>query len=95
MRRRPRSTYSGKEQVPDGATPLSVMLEAMNDECLPAKERHRIAKKLAPYFHPKLKPASGPVDMNLIVGDFEGEAESEAADHDRWVRQTLFNVEDW
>jgi hypothetical protein len=38
--------------------PLEYLLDAMNDERLTLMQRGAIAKKLAPYFHPKLKPIS-------------------------------------
>ncbi|NYG48503.1 hypothetical protein GGD67_005988 [Bradyrhizobium sp. IAR9] len=47
-------TMMGKEfAAPD---PLARLLEFMNDERLPPMTRVKIAAKIAPYFHPKLKP---------------------------------------
>jgi hypothetical protein len=37
-------------------TPLEYMFELMNDERLSPMESQTIARTLAPYFHPKLKP---------------------------------------
>jgi hypothetical protein len=38
--------------------PLEYLLAAMNDNGAPMKRRLAIAKKIAPYFHAKLKPIS-------------------------------------
>ncbi|MHC4052534.1 hypothetical protein [Bradyrhizobium sp. 25ACV] len=47
-------TMIGKDfAAPD---PLARLLEFMNDERLPRMTRERIAAKIAPYFHPKMKP---------------------------------------
>jgi hypothetical protein len=36
--------------------PLELLLALMDDERLPLMARAKIAAKIAPYFHPKLKP---------------------------------------
>ena len=48
----------GKIAVSGGGelTPLGYLFYLMNDETLPDRQRMAIAKKLAPYFHAKLKP---------------------------------------
>jgi hypothetical protein len=40
----------------DELTPLECLFNLMNDESLSRMPRQAIAERLAPYFHPKLKP---------------------------------------
>ncbi|MDD1518397.1 hypothetical protein DAA51_31095 [Bradyrhizobium sp. WBAH10] len=47
-------TMMGKDVA--ALDPLARLLELMNDERLPRMTREKIAAKIAPYFHPKLKP---------------------------------------
>jgi hypothetical protein len=64
-------------------TPIELLLDLMNDERLSHRQRDRIAKKLAPYFHPKLKSIP-PVSYDQTDEDAESAARREA------VRKNLF-----
>src|SRR5437660_203416 len=52
---RPSMTPTIRKEIA-ATDPLALLLEFMNDERLPRMARANIAAKIAPYFHPKLKP---------------------------------------
>jgi hypothetical protein len=75
-------------------TSIEILFELMNDETLPRMERQRIAVKLAPYFHPKLKrlrPGQVPYDYPFSRDDPTDnlDAESDAQQRER-IRKRLF-----
>ena len=76
-------------------TSIEILFELMNDETLPRMERQRIAVKLAPYFHPKLKrlrPGQVPYDYPFSRDDPTDnlDAESDAQQRER-IRKRLFD----
>ena len=75
-------------------TSIEILFELMNDETLPRMERQRIAVKLAPYFHPKLKrlrPGQVPYDYPFSRDDPTDnlDAESDVQQRER-IRKRLF-----
>ena len=75
-------------------TSIEILFELMNDETLPRMERQRIAVKLAPYFHPKLKrlrPGQVPYDYPFRRDEPTDnlDAESDAQQRER-IRKRLF-----
>jgi len=78
--------------------PLVYLLEAMNDERVPQMKRDRIAKKIAPYFHPRLKPmpaeqAAAHFESIDVEDGQEYEDEAIAARRES-IRRKLFNAFD-
>ena len=78
--------------------PLEHLLKAMNDERVPRMRRQAIARKIAPYFHPKLKPV--PPESAAYACASTGsenwaddEAERSAAERQR-IRNKRFKVFD-
>ena len=76
-------------------TSIEILFELMNDETLPRMERQRIAVKLAPYFHPKLKrlrPGQVPYDYPFSRDEPTDnlDAESDAQQRER-IRKRLFD----
>ena len=75
-------------------TSIEILFELMNDETLPRMDRQAIAKKLAPYFHPKLKrlrPGQVPYDYPFRRDDStdNSDAESDVQQRER-IRKRLF-----
>ena len=75
-------------------TSIEILFELMNDETLPRMERQRIAVKLAPYFHPKLKrlrPGQVPYDYPFRRDEPTDnlDVESDAQQRER-IRKRLF-----
>lgn len=59
--------------------PLEYLLDVMNDERVPQMQRGAIAKKIAPYFHPKPKRVSATSAPAILTsGDVEDPTEDEA-----------------
>ena len=71
----------------DEVTPLECLYNLMNDESLSRMQRQAIAKRLAPYFHPKLKPIP-PGQFSYDATDDE-DAELAAQESER-LRKILF-----
>ena len=69
--------------------PLEFLLELMNDEGLPIMARGKIAAKIAPYFHPKLKP----IPANAAPGYFGPNASDNQADADDSSVQSAESLE--
>jgi hypothetical protein len=68
-------------------TPLECLYNLMNDESLSRMQRQAIAKRLAPYFHPKLKPIpAGQFSYNATEDE---DAELAAQESER-LRKILF-----
>jgi hypothetical protein len=72
-------------------TPIEALLDLMNDERLSHRQRDRIAKKLAPYFHPKLKSIP-PEQLSYAFtpNDQPDEDAESAAQQREGVRKNLF-----
>jgi hypothetical protein len=90
--RAPRSFNRTEDRVVD---PLEYLLVAMNDERLTPMQQLAIAEKLAPYFHPKLKPisaeqAAANFEFLDVEGGQEHEAEAIAAKRES-LRRRLFD----
>ena len=73
-------------------SPIDYLFDLMNDERLSRMQQGAIAKKLAPYFHPKLKQ----IPPDQLHGRFarndptdNGDAESEAHQRER-IRKWIF-----
>ena len=71
----------------DELTPLECLYNLMNDESLSRMQRQAIAKRLAPYFHPKLKPVP-PGQFSYDTTEDE-DAELAAQERER-IRKILF-----
>ena len=73
--------------------PLEYLLKVMNDERVPRMQRQAIARKIAPYFHPKLKPVPPQSPAYAFATGAENsaadEAERIAAERQR-IRNKLF-----
>ena len=71
-------------------TPLEHLLALMNDSSLPPMRRQAIARKLAPYFHAKLKPISaGEGLVTPTSAADEKAAEDEAAEDSGLLREQI------
>ena len=71
-------------------TPLEHLLALMNDSSLSPMRRQAIARKLAPYFHPKLKPISaGEGLVTPTSAADEKAAEDEAAEDSGLLREQI------
>src|SRR5215469_10105423 len=71
----------------DEVTPLECLYNLMNDESLSRMQRQAIAKRLAPYFHPKLKPI--PAGQFSYDTTEDEDAELAAQERER-IRKILF-----
>jgi hypothetical protein len=69
--------------------PLALLLEFMNDERLPPMAREKIAAKIAPYFHPKIKP----IPASAAPDYFAPSASDDQADADDSSVQSAESLE--
>jgi hypothetical protein len=83
------ATPAAKHALSNGGelTPLECLFNLMNDESLPRMQRQAIAKKLAPYFHPKLEPI--PAEQFSYDTTEDEDAELAAQERER-IRKVLF-----
>ena len=83
------------EKLPDlkirgERTPLEHLLALMNDSSLPPMRSQAIARRLAPYFHAKLKPISaGEGLVTPTSAADEKAAEDEAAEDSGLLREQI------
>jgi hypothetical protein len=88
------ATPAAKRALSNGGelTPLECLLDLMNDESLSRMQQLAIAKKLAPYFHPKLEPVPpGQLSYSSLPDDPADDEDAELAAEERErIRKNLF-----
>ncbi len=70
--------------------PLQYLLEALNDDSVPAKLGDAIAKKLLPRFHEKLRPISHEEVLEAAICEAEAEEADTAAERRAYIRRVAF-----